>query len=74
WEYEKEFRVQKPNNTPNPHKMKANPNAIYIGQKCKDEHKMKLINIAFQLNIPIYQVYMNINSKDYQLVAKQISI
>lgn len=74
WEYEKEFRVQKPTNTPNSNKMKANPNAIYIGQKCKDEHKMKLINIAFQLNIPIYQMEMNAKSKDYELVAKQISI
>lgn len=74
WEYEKEFRVQKPNNTTNPYKMKAIPSAIYIGSKCKDKHKMKLINIAFQLNIPIYQMEIDIKSKDYGLVAKQISI
>ncbi|MGM0898278.1 MAG: DUF2971 domain-containing protein [Bacillota bacterium] len=74
WEHEKEFRVQKPNNTINPHKMKANPKVIYIGQKCKDEYKMKLINIAFQLNIPIYQMEMNLNLKTYELETKQISI
>lgn len=74
WEYEKEFRVQKPENTLNPDKMKATPKAIYIGQKCKDENKMKLINIAFQLNIPIYQMEMSSNLKTYELEAEQISI
>lgn len=54
--------------------MMANPKAIYIGQKCKDENKIKLINIAFQLNIPIYQMEVNLNSKTYELVAKQIFI
>lgn len=74
WDYEKEFRILKPDNTPKPDKMEANPNAIYIGHKCKDEHKMKLINIAFQLNIPIYQMELNYSSQTYELIPKQIFI
>ncbi|WP_017187679.1 DUF2971 domain-containing protein [Alkalibacillus haloalkaliphilus] len=74
WEYEQEFRVMKPTNVSRPEYMKANPSAIYIGDKCKDEHIFRLVNIAFTLNIPVYKMEMNLTSFDFQLVPKQIYI
>jgi hypothetical protein len=72
WEYEQEFRVMKPTNVPRPEYMRANPSAIYIGNKCKEEHIFRLVNIAFTLNIPVYK--MEINSTSFKLVPKQIYI
>ncbi|MFJ8088775.1 DUF2971 domain-containing protein [Lysinibacillus sp. NPDC095746] len=74
WEYEQEFRVMKPANVPKSEFIKANPAAIYIGEKCKEEHKLRLVNIAFIMNIPIYQMVVNPASKSFELVPEQINI
>lgn len=74
WEYEQEFRVMKPTNVSRNEYMKANPSAIFIGNKCKDEHIVRLVNIAFTLNIPVYKMEINSTSSDFQLVPKQIYI
>lgn len=74
WEYEQEFRVMKPTNVPRAGYMKANPSAIYIGYKCKEEHIVRLDNIAFTLNIPVYKMEINSTSLDFQLVPTQIYI
>jgi hypothetical protein len=74
WGYEQEFRVMKPTNVSRAEYMKANPSAIYIGSKCKEEHIYKLINIAFTINIPIYRMELISNSFDFQLVPKEINI
>lgn len=74
WEYEQEFRVMKPTNVPKAEYMRANPSAIYIGYKCKEEHIMCLINIAFTLNIPVYKMEINPSSADFELIPKQIFI
>lgn len=72
WEYEQEFRVMKPVNVPRPEFMKANPEAIYIGYKCKAEYKIKLVNIAFNLDIPIYEMKLNTVTEKFELVPKRI--
>jgi hypothetical protein len=74
WEYEQEFRVMKPTNVPRAEYMKANPSAIYIGYKCKEEHIVRLVNIAFTLNIPVYKMEINSTSLDFQLVPTKIYI
>ncbi|MEN2466860.1 DUF2971 domain-containing protein [Ornithinibacillus sp. JPR2-1] len=74
WGYEQEFRVMKPTNVPRAEYMEANPSAIYIGYKCKEEHILRLVNIAFTLNIPIYRMELISNSFDFQLVPKRIHI
>lgn len=74
WGYEQEFRVMKPTNVPKSEYMEANPSAIYIGYKCREEHILRLVNIAFTLNIPIYRMELISNSLDFQLVPKEIRI
>lgn len=74
WEYKQEFRVMKPANVLKADYMRANPSAIYIGYKCKDEHIVRLVNIAFTLNIPIYKMELNPTSEDFELVPKIISL
>jgi hypothetical protein len=74
WEYVQEFRVMKPTNVPRTVYMKASPSAVYIGNKCKEEHIARLVNIAFTLNIPVYKMEINSTSLDFQLVPKQIYI
>jgi len=69
WAYEQEFRVTKHTKQPKSEYMEANPSAIYVGYRCKDKHIVRLVHIAFQLNIPIYKMEIGSNS---QLVPKSI--
>lgn len=74
WAYEQEFRVMKPANVIRAEYMNANPSAIYIGNKCKEEYVYRLVNIAFTLNIPVYKMEINSTSTEFQLVPRQIHI
>lgn len=70
WEYEKEIRLvinlQKDYED-------AIPSAIYIGAKCDEIHKKKLFDIAYTLNIPIYQMELDEYSIEYELKPKRIN-
>jgi hypothetical protein len=72
WGYEQEFRVMKPTNVNKSDFMNANPSAIYIGYKCKKEHILHLVKIAFTLNVPVYKMEINPNSSDFELIPKEI--
>ena len=69
WEYEKEVRVII--NLPTDY-IDAIPSAIYIGAKCEEMNKKKLFDIAYILNIPIYQMEFDEYSLEYELKPKKI--
>ena len=70
WEYEKEVRVII--NLPTDY-IDAIPSAVYIGAKCEEMNKKKLFDIAYTLNIPIYQMELDEYSIEYELKPKRIN-
>lgn len=64
WEYEKEFRCSIENKNKY---ITANPTAIYIGKNCKEMYKNKLIEIAINKRIPIYQMCFDNNNESFEL-------
>lgn len=71
WEYEKEIRLVI--NLPTIGDFTdAIPSAIYIGAKCEEMHKKELFDIAYTLNIPIYQMELDEYSLEYELKPKKI--
>lgn len=56
WEYEHEWRsFYLHTEKPNPEAM-PNPKAVYLGVKCSDENKQKMIEICEEKNISLYQM------------------
>lgn len=72
WSYEKELRVVASPNSPGAPFIDAKPSTIYIGKYCTELNKMKLYNIAFALNIPIYQMSFDEYSFSYELIPVKI--
>lgn len=72
WSYEKEIRLVI--NLPKVGKYTdAIPSAIYIGAKCHEMNKKKLFDIAYTLNIPIYQMELDEYSLEYELKPRKIN-
>lgn len=79
WEYEKEWRIIKQTNI-NYNDKKSDidfindirPKEILLGSKISNENKDKLINIAKQKEIPIYQMQLNLFEKEYRLTKIDI--
>lgn len=72
WSYENEFRCSVASNSKGMPYMNAMPKEIYVGNKCTDINKKKLIDIAYLFNIPIHFMEFDDYSLDYQLIAKRI--
>lgn len=64
WQYEKEFRCAMGATYTN-----ATPKAIYVGLNCDNDKRDRLIIIAKELSIPIYQMKLNELSERYALEA-----
>lgn len=72
WSYENEIRcIMAQNSTCSPY-MDAIPSAIYIGMKCEDLKKKELFDIAYELDIPLYQMCFDDNGNRYELIPKKI--
>lgn len=71
WQYENELRVfvgkTKRQN------MNAHPESIFIGAKCSEYHKGKLLEIANHLKIAAYQMYFDDHSPLFELKYEQIN-
>lgn len=69
WNYEKEFR-----NCVGVDDIKTDaiPKAIYIGAKCTDQNSHELIQVAHEIDVPIYRMSMDDYSPNYQLIPIQI--
>lgn len=72
WSYEKEFRCVTASNSPGMPYLNATPSAIYLGAKCSGVNKKHLVDIAFQLNIPIHDMEMDDYTTKYELTPKKI--
>ena len=71
WSYEKEIRLVI--NLPSVGEYTdAIPSAIYIGAKCHEMNKKRLFDIAYTLNIPIYQMELDEYSLEYELKPNKI--
>lgn len=72
WSYEEEIRCLVGKNAPGSPYMNAIPSAIYIGMNCNEFKKKELFDIAYQLDIPLYQMYFDEKNHKYELIPKQI--
>lgn len=52
--------------------MEAVPSAIYIGMKCEELRKKELFDIAYELDIPLYQMCFEDKYCEYELIAKEM--
>ncbi len=69
WSYEKEFRNSVGKDMI---KTDAIPKAIYIGAECSDQNSRELIQVAREINVPIYRMSMDDYSPNYQLTPIRI--
>lgn len=72
WSYENEIRCIMAQNAPGSPYMNAKPEAIYIGMNCNEFKKKELFDIAYKLDIPLYQMYFDEKNYKYELIAKKI--
>lgn len=71
WKYEQEWRIISHCNT-KPAIYKK-PTAIYLGVNMSTRDKNLLIDFANKNNIPVHEMYIEHNSKEYAMNSKQIS-
>lgn len=72
WSYEKELRCVAAANSPGMPYINAIPSKIYIGASCSDINIKHLVDIASQLNIPIYTMEMIDYNTNYELTPKRL--
>ena len=74
WNYEKEFRCTTGAQSKGMPYIDAVPKAIYIGMKCSPKNRKKLIKIAKQQSVPIYEMKLNDFSENYSLEEVPLNI
>lgn len=67
WQYEKEYRCSMGAAAKGMPYIDAVPKAIYIGMNCNEQNRNKLIKIAKEQLIPIYEMKLNELSENYSL-------
>lgn len=72
WSYENEIRCIRSPESPGAPYVDAKPSAIYIGLNCSELKKKELFDIAYELNVPLYQMVFDIKSHKYELTLEQI--
>lgn len=72
WSYENEIRCIMAQNAPGSPYINAKPSAIYIGMNCNELKKKELFDIAYELNIPLYQMVFDSKSDKYELTLEKI--
>lgn len=72
WSYENEFRCTTGANAPGMPYISATPKEIYIGKNCTNTYVDRIIKIAKELQVPVYQMaFDDLNSK-FNLVPRRI--
>lgn len=71
WSYEEEIRYI--TSSTNDYYVDAIPSAIYVGEKCSVVNKNRLLNIANELSIPVYQMGLSKYSLEYEFEPKLIN-
>ncbi|MCR3922649.1 MAG: DUF2971 domain-containing protein [Firmicutes bacterium] len=72
WSYEKEYRCTAGATAKGMPFITAIPQKLYIGKDCSPRYIKKLIDVAFELNIPVFQMIFNEYDTNYNLTAKKI--
>lgn len=72
WSYEKEFRCTTAINAPGAPFIEAIPKEIFIGMKCKEEHKRRLKEIGTKFSIPVYEMRFLDYSNEYKLTYSKL--
>lgn len=72
WSYEKEIRCLVGKNDPKSPYIEAIPSAIYIGMNCNELKKKELFDIAYELDIPLYQMVFDDKNFKYELTLDKI--
>jgi hypothetical protein len=73
WSYENEFRCTVAANTAGVPYIKANPKEIYVGMNCSDDNTHHLLTIGNQLGIPVYKMYFDECSSEYELKSRRLN-
>ena len=46
--------------------------AVYLGCRMESDMKKRIINVAKEKNIPVFQMYIDYSSKEYKLSCRPI--
>lgn len=80
WRYEKEYRLiynkgiyqEKPGQLIQLSSVDMEIDSIYIGIKCLDENRSRLIDIGTELSCSVYEMYIDDSNYEFMLNTKQI--
>lgn len=72
WSYENEYRCTTASNAVGMPFINAKPKEIFVGMKCEVVHIKALRDIAYSLDIPIYQMKLDEEMDKYELMAQEI--
>ena len=72
WNFEKEYRLSVPSNTPGLPELMVRPSKIYIGLNCPQIYTDRLKEIGNVLDIPVFLMKYYERSKSFNLVADQV--
>ena len=72
WSYENEFRCTTAANAPGMPYILATPKEIYIGKNCTNTYVDRIIKIAKELQVPVYQMAFDDLNSEFNLVPRRI--
>lgn len=72
WSYEREFRCTTGANAKGMPYVSATPKEIYIGKNCKTTYIDRIIKIAKELQVPVFQMIFDDLNSEFNLVAIRI--
>ncbi len=72
WSYENEFKCTTGANAKGMPYISATPKKIYIGKNCKPTYVDRIIKIAKELQVPVFQIIFDDLNSEFNLVARRI--
>lgn len=72
WNYENEFRCATGANAPGMPYISAIPKEIYIGKNCTNTYLDRIIKIAKELQVPVFQMVFDELNSEFNLVPRRI--
>ena len=72
WSYENEFRCTTVANAPGMPYISATPKEIYIGKNCTNTYVDRIIKIAKELQVPVYQMAFDDLNSEFNLVPRRV--
>lgn len=72
WSYESKFRCTTGANAKGMPYLSATPKEIYIGKNCEPIYNERIIKIAKELQVPVFQMIFDDLTSEFNLVARRI--